>query len=104
MRRQILLEREKRKAAAAKERAAQDTWALREDADPAMAPVNDAVRRIAAHPNKDASAALLLRMLANVVGRGGRPSPPSTPTTPRSHLNTCAASTSERPSSHHFFL
>jgi hypothetical protein len=41
---------------------------VQEDEDPAMAPVNDAVRRIAAHANKDASAALLLRILANVVG------------------------------------
>lgn len=57
MKRQILAEREKRRAAAAKEKVAQEAAMAAEEADPAMAPIADAIRRIAAHPNKDASAA-----------------------------------------------
>jgi hypothetical protein len=38
-----------------------------------MAPVNDAVRRIAAHPSVDASAALLLKMLSNITADPANP-------------------------------
>ena len=67
MRRQILAEREKRRAVLLKEKAAQEAAMSQEDADPAMAPVNDAVRRIAVHPLKEPAAGLLLRALSNVV-------------------------------------
>eukprot|EP00227_Mantoniella_beaufortii_P008954 CAMPEP_0197578516 /NCGR_PEP_ID=MMETSP1326-20131121/2694_1 /TAXON_ID=1155430 /ORGANISM="Genus nov. species nov., Strain RCC2288" /LENGTH=186 /DNA_ID=CAMNT_0043141701 /DNA_START=57 /DNA_END=613 /DNA_ORIENTATION=+ len=76
MRREMLAEREKRRAVAAaavaKEKAERDAALQAEDADdPAMAPIADAVRRIAADPNRDASAALLLKMMANIVADPG---------------------------------
>jgi hypothetical protein len=38
-----------------------------EDEDPAMAPLNDAVARVAAHATAEASAGLLLRIVGNVL-------------------------------------
>ena len=67
MRRQILAEREKRRAAAAAERAARDAAVAADDLDPATEPVRDAVRRVAAAADAERSAGLILRLLNNVI-------------------------------------
>ena len=67
MRRQILAEREKRRAAAAAERAARDAAVASDDLDPATEPVRDAVRRVAAAADAERSAGLIFRLLNNVI-------------------------------------
>ena len=73
MRRQILAEREKRRAAAAAERAARDAAVAADDLDPATEPVRDAIRRVAASPDAERSAGLLLRLLTNVISDPSNP-------------------------------
>lgn len=73
MRRQILAEREKRRAAAAAERAARDAAVAADDLDPATEPVRDAIRRVAASRDAERSAGLLLRLLTNVISDPSNP-------------------------------
>ena len=67
MRRQILAERERRREAMLKEKQEREAAMAVEDEDPAMAPLNDAVARVAAHATAEASAGLLLRIVGNVL-------------------------------------
>lgn len=67
MRRQILAERERRRDAMLKEKQEREAAMAVEDEDPAMAPLNDAVARVAAHATAEASAGLLLRIVGNVL-------------------------------------
>lgn len=73
MRRQILAERERRRAAMLKEKEERDKALAAEDEDPAMAPLNDAVARVAAHADAEASASLLLRIVGNALNNPGEP-------------------------------
>ena len=67
LRRQILAERERRREAMLKEKQEREAAMAVEDEDPAMAPLNDAVARVAAHATAEASAGLLLRIVGNVL-------------------------------------
>ena len=73
MRRQILAERERRRAAMLKEKEERERALAAEDEDPAMAPLNDAVARVAAHADAEASASLLLRIVGNALNNPGEP-------------------------------
>ena len=73
MRRQILAERERRRAAMLKEKEEREKTLAAEDEDPAMAPLNDAVARVAAHADAEASASLLLRIVGNALNNPGEP-------------------------------
>jgi len=73
MRRQILAERERRRAATLKEKEEREKALAAEDEDPAMAPLNDAVARVAAHADAEASAGLLLRIVGNALNDPGEP-------------------------------
>ena len=73
MRRQILAERERRRAAMLKEKEERERALAAEDEDPAMAPLNDAVARVAAHADAEASAGLLLRIVGNALNNPGEP-------------------------------
>jgi UBX domain-containing protein 6 len=73
MRRQILAERERRRAAMLKEKEEREKALAAEDEDPAMAPLNDAVARVAAHADAEASASLLLRIVGNALNNPGEP-------------------------------
>ena len=73
MRRQILAERERRRAAMLKEKEEREKALAAEDEDPAMAPLNDAVARVAAHADAEASAGLLLRIVGNALNNPGEP-------------------------------
>ena len=73
MRRQILAERERRREAMLKEKQEREAAMAVEDEDPAMAPLNDAVARVAAHATAEASAGLLLRIVGNVLTNPNEP-------------------------------
>ena len=56
-----------------KEKEEREKTLAAEDEDPAMAPLNDAVARVAAHADAEASASLLLRIVGNALNNPGEP-------------------------------
>ena len=93
MRRQILAERERRRAAMLKEKEERERALAAEDEDPAMAPLNDAVARVAAHADAEASAGLLLRIVGNALNNPGSPSTEGFDSQTRKSLPRCSTPT-----------